>query len=123
MGARRWQWMPFRPPFMMVGERFVENAISKKSKITMPLFYCFKLNPAQTPLADPFERGCLRQIRRIHQSHSVGGANGSTMVVMFVDCCVGGGRYIPYYSYHRNPTGREFFVSTGILIAVKLLIA
>jgi hypothetical protein len=41
--------------------------------------------------------------------------------VMFVDCCVGGGRYFPYYSYHRNPTGQEFFVPTGTLIAVKLL--
>ncbi len=43
------------------------------------------------------------------------------MVVMFVDCCVGGGRYFPYYSYRRNPTGREFFVPAGTLIAVKLL--
>jgi hypothetical protein len=43
------------------------------------------------------------------------------MVVVFVDCCVGGGRYIPYYSFRRNPTGREFFVPAGTLIAVKLL--
>jgi hypothetical protein len=43
------------------------------------------------------------------------------MVVMFVDCCVGGGRYFPYYSYHRNPMGKEFFVPAGTLIAVKLL--
>jgi hypothetical protein len=43
------------------------------------------------------------------------------MVVMFVDCCVGGGRYFPYYSYHRNPMGREFFVPVGTLIAVKLI--
>jgi hypothetical protein len=27
-----------------------------------------------------------------------------------------------YYSYRRNPTGREFFVPAGTLIAVKLLI-
>jgi hypothetical protein len=38
-----------------------------------------------------------------------------------VDCCVGGGRYFPYYSYHRNPTGQEFFIPAGTLIAVKLL--
>jgi hypothetical protein len=36
-------------------------------------------------------------------------------VVMFVDCCVGGGRYFLYYSYRRNPTGREFFVPAGTL--------
>ncbi len=43
------------------------------------------------------------------------------MVVMFVDCCVGGGWYFPYYSYRRSPTGQEFFVPAGTLIAVKLL--
>ncbi len=56
-----------------------------------------------------------RQIGRIHWSHAVGGANGSAMVVMFMDCCVGGGRYFPYYSYCRNPTGKEFFVPAGTL--------
>ncbi len=61
-------------------------------------------------------------MRRIHRSHAIGGAHGSTMVVMFVDCCVGGGRYFPYYSYRRNPTGREFFIPAETLIAVKLLI-
>ena len=73
------------------------------------------------PLLDPFGSGYLRWIGRIHQSHTIGGANGSTMVVMFVDCCVGGGRYFPYYSYHRNPTAWEFFVPAGTLTAVKLL--
>jgi hypothetical protein len=43
------------------------------------------------------------------------------MVVMFVDCCVGGGRYFLYYSYNRNPTGWEFFVPAGTLLVVKLL--
>jgi hypothetical protein len=42
------------------------------------------------------------------------------MVVMFVDCCVGGGRYFLYYSYRRNPTEKEFFIPAGT-IAVKLL--
>ncbi len=73
------------------------------------------------PSLDPFGRGYLRRIGRIHQSHAVGRANGSTMVVMFGDCCVGGGRYFPYYSYRRNPTGWEFFVPARTLIAVKLL--
>ncbi len=35
--------------------------------------------------------------------------------------CVGGRRYFPYYSYRRNPTGREFFVPARTQIAVKLL--
>jgi hypothetical protein len=43
------------------------------------------------------------------------------MVVMFGDCYVGGGQYFPYNSYHRNPTGWEFFVPAGTLIAGKLL--
>jgi hypothetical protein len=43
------------------------------------------------------------------------------MVVMFVDCCVGGGWYFPYYSYRRNPTGREFFVSEGITSVLSAL--
>jgi hypothetical protein len=69
--------------------------------------------------ANPFRRGYLRWIERIHQSHAIGRANGSAMVVKFVDCCVGGGQYFLYYSYHRNPTGKDFFVPTGT--AVKLL--
>ena len=43
------------------------------------------------------------------------------MVVMFVDCCVCGLRYFRYYSYSRNPTGREFFDRARTLIAVNLL--
>jgi hypothetical protein len=39
-------------------------------------------------LANPFGSGYLHPIRQIHQSHAIGGANGSAMVVMFVDCCV-----------------------------------
>ncbi len=73
------------------------------------------------PLLDPFGRGYLHRIGWTHQSHAVGGANGSTMVMMFGDCCVGGGWYIPYYFYCRNPMGQEFFVPAGTLIAVKLL--
>jgi hypothetical protein len=42
------------------------------------------------------------------------------MVVMFVDCCVGGGRYFLYYSYGRNPVGREFLFPPEPCIAVKL---
>jgi hypothetical protein len=72
-------------------------------------------------LPNPFRRGYRCQIRQIHRSHVVRGANGSAMVVMFVDCCVGGGRYFLYYSYRRNPTGQEFFIPV-VTIAVKLLV-
>jgi hypothetical protein len=37
------------------------------------------------------------------------------MVVMFVDCCVGGGWYFLYYSYRKNLTGKVFFVPAGTL--------
>jgi hypothetical protein len=121
MGARHQQWMPFRPPFLTAGERFVKNTSISRIKLTTPLFYPFTLNPGKALLNNPFQRGYLHRIGRIHQSHTVGGANGSNMVVMFVDCCVGGGRYFPYYSYRRNPMGREFFVSAGTVIAVQLL--
>ncbi len=121
MGARRQQWMSFWPPFLTAGKRFVENTSSSRIKLTTLLFYCFTLNPAYAPLANPFGRGYLRRIGRIHWSHAIGGVNGSTIVVMFVDCCVGGGQYFPYYSYRRNPMGRDFFVPAGTLIVVTLL--
>ena len=46
--------------------------------------------------------------------------NRTTMVVMFVGWLCWGRHYFPYYSYHRNPTGREFFVPEPIVV-VKLL--
>jgi hypothetical protein len=67
------------------------------------------------PLVNPFGRGYWCRIGWIHQSHAIGGANGSAMVVMFVDCCVGDGRYFLDYSYSRNPTGKEFFIPAGTL--------
>ncbi len=105
----------------MAGEQFNANMITSRIKLIKRLFYRFIQNQAKAPSLNPFGRGYLHWIGRIHQSHAVGGANGSTMVVMFVDCCVGGGWYFPYYSYHRNPTGQEFFVPARTLIAVKLL--
>ena len=106
----------------MAGKRFVGNMSSHRIKLITRLFYQIRLNPATAPLTKPFGRGYLHRIGLIHQSHAIGGANGSTMVVMFVDCCVGAVGYFPYYSYSRNRTGRELFVPVGTLIAVKLLI-
>jgi hypothetical protein len=74
-----------------------------------------RIKPATVPSANPFKNGYLHQIGQIHLSHTIGGANGSATVVMFVNCCAGGGRYFLYYSYHRNPTGWEFFVPATTL--------
>ena len=53
-------------------------------------------------------------IGHIHRCHDVGGANGTTMVVMFVGLLWWGRRTFPYYSYCRNPTGQDFFVPARI---------
>ena len=42
------------------------------------------INPVNSPLPDHSGRGYLRPIGRIQSYHVVGGANGTTMVVMFV---------------------------------------
>jgi hypothetical protein len=84
MGARRRLWMPFWPPFSTACERFVENTSSSRIKLIKRLFYRFIPNQANVFLPNPFRRGCLRPIGRIQRYHAVGGANGTTMVVMFV---------------------------------------
>ena len=101
--------MPFRPPFWGAGEQFVKVKSSHRIKLITWLFYRIRLNPATEPSINPFGSGYLHWIGLINRSRPVEGANGSTMVVMFVDCCVGGERYSTYYSYIRYPTGREFF--------------
>jgi hypothetical protein len=83
-------------PLSMAGKGFNKNTSSSRIKLTTLLLYCFTLNPGKATSLNPFGRGYLHWIGRIHQSHAIGGANGSTMVVMFVDCCVGGGQYIWY---------------------------
>ena len=88
MGARRRLWMPCWPPFSTACERFDEDTSSSRIKLIKQLiywlFYCFILNQAKEFLPNPFRRGCPRSIGRIQRYHSVGGANGTAMVVMFV---------------------------------------
>jgi hypothetical protein len=110
LGARRRWWMPFRAPFLTACERFAENTSSSRIKLITRLFYWFILNPAYAPSNNPFGIGSARPIGRIHRSHAVGGANGTTMVVMFVGGLCRWSTEFPYYSYSRKPTGREFFV-------------
>jgi hypothetical protein len=76
--------MPFQPPFTTVGKRFVENTSSSRIKLIKRLFYRLILNPANAPSPNPFGRGYTRPIGRIHRYYAIGGANGTTMVVMFV---------------------------------------
>ena len=68
----------------MACERFVENTRSSRIKLISLLFYRFILIQAKDFLPNPFGRGCPRPIGRIQRYHAVGGANGTTMVVMFV---------------------------------------
>ncbi len=86
--------MPFRAPFLTVGERFIKNTSNPRIKLITQLFHQFRLNPAKAPSANPLGRGYLHWIGQIHQSNAIGGASSSTMVVMFVDCCVGGKWYL-----------------------------
>jgi hypothetical protein len=77
--------MPFWPPFSTVCEQFVENMSSGRIKLSKWLFYCFILNQAKAFLPNPFQRGFPCPIERIQRYHAVGGgANGTTMVMMFV---------------------------------------
>ncbi len=73
------------------------------------------------PSSNPFGRGYPCLIGCFHRYHTIGGENGTTMVVMFVGLLCWDLHYILYYSYCRNPTAQECFVSAGTLIAIKLL--
>jgi hypothetical protein len=84
LGTRRRWWMPFRPPFLTACERFAENTSSSTINLFKQLFYRFILNQAKAILPNPFRRGCPRLIGCIQIYHAIGGANGTTMVVMFV---------------------------------------
>jgi hypothetical protein len=54
MGARHQQLMPFWPPVLTVGEQFVKITSSHRIKLIPWLFYQIFLNPATSPLANPF---------------------------------------------------------------------
>jgi hypothetical protein len=65
-------------------ERLVENTSISRFKLISLLFYHFILNQAKAFLPNPFQSGCPCPIGCIQRYHTVGGANGTTMVVMFV---------------------------------------
>ena len=84
MGVGRRLWMPFLPPFLTACKLFVKNTSSRGIKLIKRLFYRFILNQAEGFLPNLFRRGCPRSIGCIQRYQAVGGANGTTMVVMFV---------------------------------------
>ncbi len=122
LGARRWWWMPFRPPLLTAGEQFIKNTSSHRIKLIKQLFYQFIQNQAQALLPSPFWRGSLHRIGQIYTSHAVGAANGSQLWWWLLLNCAGGRWYFPYYSYHRKATEQEIFVPARTLIGVILLI-
>jgi hypothetical protein len=111
LSTRRGRWMPFRTPFATAGEQFVENTISSTIILITRLFQRFVLNPAFVPLANFFGRGHPRRIGHIQRYHAVGGANGTiiTMVVMFVDCCVGGRVFCSRQNPYRGKAVNHHF--------------
>jgi hypothetical protein len=62
------------------------------------------------PHPTPLEEVTRVLIGCIHRSHTVGGANDTTMMVMFVGLLCWGLRYFLYYSYRKNLMAQEFFV-------------
>jgi hypothetical protein len=68
----------------MACEEFLENTNRSKIKLIKWLLYRFILNQAKALLPNPFWRGCPCPIGRNHSYHTIGGAHGTTMVVMFV---------------------------------------
>ena len=80
MGTRRRLWMPFWHPFSTVGNQIMENSSSCGLKLIFVLFY--KTPPTRSP--NQFGIGYSCPIGSIHRYHTVGGANCTTMVVMFV---------------------------------------
>ncbi len=50
MGTRRQKWMPFRPPFLTAGERFVKNT----SNIELNLLHAWFIDLCKTPWQHPW---------------------------------------------------------------------
>ncbi len=121
LGARRWRWMPFRPPILMAVERFIKNTSSHRIELIKQLFYRFIQNRAQALLPSPSQRDSLRWIGQIYTSHVVGAANSSPLWWCLLLSCAGGRWFFLYYSYRRKAMEQEFFVPAWTLIEVILI--
>ncbi len=124
LGARCWRWMPFRPPFLMAGERLIKNTRSHriliKGKLIKHLFNQFIQNQAQALLPSPSQRGSLHRIGQIYTSHAIGAANSSPLWYCLLLSYAGGRWYFLYYSYCRKAMKREFSVPVWTFIGVIL---
>jgi len=63
-----------------------------------------------TALSNPFHVGSWGWGTLVHQNHATGEENSSIMVGMFVSLCLAS----------KKSSEREFFISAGMLIGVKL---
>ncbi len=121
LGAPRWRWAPFQPPFLMAGEWFIKNTSSHRIKLIKQLFYQFIQNQAQVLLPSPSRRGSLHWIGQIYTFHAIGAANGIPLWWCLLLSCAGGRWYFPYYSYCRKASEQEFFAPARTLRGVILL--
>ena len=64
--------------------QFVEIMSSHRIILITWLFYWIRLNPATAPSTNPFGWPPMRLSGEIHQIYAIGGANSTTIVVMFV---------------------------------------
>jgi hypothetical protein len=104
MGACRRQGMPFWPPFLTVGEQFVENMSSPRIKLITWLFY-------QKPNVSALGQPLWMAIHDLDWGNSLNscrrGGKRLTMVVMFVGCLVLGDNpniilFLPYKTYRAG---------------------
>ena len=120
LGARRQQLMPFRPPFLAAGERFVENKMSCRIRLISLLFYRFIQNPAWELSANPCGWPPTHQIGVIDWIDAIGVANGAPWWwCLWGELCCCSTDY-SYYSYCRKSTGWDFLFPPKPIV-VKLL--
>ena len=119
LGTHRQRWMPFRPPFLAAGERFVENKMSCSIKLISLLFYWF-LYPRLRALGQPMRMAAHTSDWGNSLNRRRRGANGTPWWWwMWGELCCCLTDYL-YYSYRRKSTGWEFFVPAQTLKWVKL---
>ena len=79
--------MPFWPPFLTAGKRFVKNTSSCGNKLITLLFYRIKQNPATALGQPPADDRPHKGVGQFIESTSY----GSQMAHHVDDVCVGGG--------------------------------
>ncbi len=121
--------MPFWLPLLTVDEQIDKYRVVIEIKyhrcyvvILYSLLCCYFIQwqyYTQALLLNPLQRGSLCLLRLIHRSHDIGGANSSTMVLLFVDCFDGGDGSFPTIPTIEIPRGRILLPQVHLL--AKLL--